>query len=332
MTVRDAHVLYMQAANEGRCSSKNVICRPITIKTKLDIFKRDISSKIGKRLIHDIVEDDLVKIVEKKGNCAKVAANRLSAELVTFFKWAASLRGQEVGLSADPSHRLKDLRFPEKPRSRNLTVSEMEWLLQALVEERVEFRRGILLLLLTATRFSEVLFAKTEELQDGVWTIPAERSKNRCAHSIALGPWAKRLFRSGSDWLFPAALAERPCRQTWRLAWDRVVNRMIFMADSKFTRITPHDLRRTFRTNSRKIGIDFETAEAMLNHSKDILVRTYDQYDMESEKALGFRLWEDEVLRIARRCGVDEALEAPPEGIAEELSPQRSALEPSLDL
>lgn len=102
----------------------------------------------------------MIKLVEAKGKTAKVRANRLAVELKVFFGWAASLRGLEVGLEANPACRLGDLRFPETERSRKLSLLELEWFLKALVEEPRWVQRGMLLWLLTSARISEVVAAK----------------------------------------------------------------------------------------------------------------------------------------------------------------------------
>ena len=191
MTVEKAHGLYMTAVVEGRSSRAKRPNRPRTITDKLKIFNLDIKPKIGGRIIYEVTERDLIQLVETKGKNAKVRANRLAAELKVFFGWAASLRGLAVGLEVDPSRRLADLRFPETPRSRRLSLEEITWFLQALVDEREEFRRGMLLWLLTAVRFAELVFARSDEIEDGVWTISAERAKNGFEHRIALGPWGR---------------------------------------------------------------------------------------------------------------------------------------------
>lgn len=50
-------------------------------------------------------------------------------------------------------------------------------------------------------------------------------------------------------------------------------------------RFTPHDFRRTCRSNTKRLKVDFETAEAMLNHVKKGLERTYDTYELEDGSA-----------------------------------------------
>ena len=139
------------------------------------------------------------------------------------YGWAASLRGLAIGLESNPSSRLADLRFPETPRSRRLSHDEITWFLQALVEERAHFRRGMLLWLLTAVRFSELIFARSEEVVDGIWAISAERAKNGFEHRIALGPWVRTLMTTDGEWIFPAERVDGPRTQGWYEARDRVL-------------------------------------------------------------------------------------------------------------
>lgn len=312
MTVSKAHELYMVAVREGRSSRAKRPNKPRTIKDKIDIFELDIKPALGKHCVYDVTERDLINLVEKKGKKAKVRANRLAAELKVFFGWAASLRGLAVGLEVDPSRRLGDLRFPETPRSRKLSMQEIEWFLRALVEEPRHFQRGMLLWLLTAARISEVANARTNEVEDGIWTIPCDRSKNSTAHRIALGPWGLSLMASDSEWVFPGDKIKGPRnRSVWYKARDRVHARMIENSGQQIDRFTPHDFRRTARSNTKRLNVDFDTAEAMLNHVKKGLERTYDLYEMEEEKRAWFLKWECEVATIAKRVGVAEALGVP---------------------
>lgn len=313
MTVAKAHGLYMRAAREGRASRAKRRNKPRTIADKLEIYERDIAPALARKIIYDVTERDLIRLVEKKGRTAKVRANRLAAELKVFFGWAASLRGLEVGLETDPSRRLGDLRFPEEPRSRKLAQQELGWFLQALADEEFVYRRGMLLWLLTAARLAEVSEARTDELADGVWIIPASRTKNSVEHAIALGLWGWSLMQSDSEWVFPSPKLEGPLsRSCWYRARDRVKGRMEQLAGRPVERFTPHDFRRTSRSNTKRLNVDFETAEAMLNHVKKGLERTYDTYELEEEKRAWFLRWEQEVAEIARRAGVAAGLGVPP--------------------
>lgn len=312
MTVARAHELYMVAVRQGRSSRAKRPNKPRTVQDKLEIYARDIAPKLAKRSIYEIAEVDLIKLVEAKGKIARVRANRLAAELKVFFGWAASLRGLEVGLETDPSRRLGDLKFPETARSRKLDLNELAWFLKALVDEERDFQRGMLLWLLTAARISEVVRAKSCELVNGVWTIPSSRVKNSSAHSIALGPWGRSLMLNNHEWVFPAPRADGPRNNSaWYKARDRVLSRMAAFAGQPIERFTPHDLRRTARSNTKRLKVDFETAEAMMNHLRSGMERIYDRYELEEEKAAWFLKWEQEVIAIAQRAGIADELGVP---------------------
>ena len=314
MTVARAHQLYMAAVREGRASRAKRKNKPRTITDKQTIFDRDVPENVKNRPIYEITERHLIELVTRKGRTAKVRANRLAAELKVFFGWAASLRGLEVGLEIDPSRRLGDLKFPESPRERKLNLEEIGWYLKAVAQEvDRDLRRGLVLLLLTATRISELVQARSEEQAGGIWTIPATRSKNRTAHSITLGPWGRRLMATSSEWIFPAPRVDGPRTSGWYKARDRVLARMSEYAGRPIEKFTPHDFRRTARSNTKRLKVDFETAEAMLNHLKTGMERIYDGYELEDEKAAWFSKWENEVRVIAVQVGVAVKLEVPDE-------------------
>jgi integrase len=311
MTVARAHSLYMVAVEEGRGSRAKRRNKPRTVMDKLKIFRSDIAPALGDRPIHDVVERDLIELVLQKGKSARVRANRLATELNIFFGWAASLRGLEVGLAINPAYRLADLRFPEQPRQRRLDLAELGWFLQAVAEEERDLRRGMLLWLLTAARFSEVVCARSEEVVAGVWTIPAARTKNRRPHVIALGPWGRKLIASNTEWVFPAPRADGPRLWGWYQARDRVRARMTVLAGRTIAPFTPHDFRRTARSNTKRLKVEYETAEAMMNHVKSGLERIYDCYDLDEEKAAWFLTWENEIIKLARVAGVADRLDIP---------------------
>ena len=98
------------------------------------------------------------------------------------------------------------------------------------------------------------------------------------------------------------------------------------LAGRPIERFTPHDLRRTARSNTKRLDVDYETAEAMMNHIKKGLERTYDLYDLEDEKRAWFLKWENELLGIARRIGVAAQLDAPAQAANHDLAAARGSL------
>ena len=311
MTVERAHALYMVAVHEGRASGVDRPNKPRTIQDKLYIYQKDIAPALADKLIEEVTEADLVRLVLNKGKTAKIRANRMAAEFKVFFGWACSLRGLEVGLKEDPSRRLSDLRFPETPRSRKLSAVEIGWFLRAVASEPRHFRRAWLLWLLTAVRRSELTEGKSAEVDSATWIIPAARTKNGIEHVIALGPWGASLIHSDTDWIIPNDRGDGPRIWGWPKSRNRILARMTEFAGHAIKRFSPHDCRRTVRSNTKRLRIDYETAEAMLNHTKKGLERTYDTYELEDEKKASFLTWERELVGVASQAGLAVALEIP---------------------
>lgn len=63
-----------------------------------------------------------------------------------------------------------------------------------------------------------------------------------------------------------------------------------------------HDLRRTFRSHAREVGIDLDIAELMLNHQKKGLARIYDRNSELALRREGFLAWENYLLALAKRA------------------------------
>lgn len=66
---------------------------------------------------------------------------------------------------------------------------------------------------------------------------------------------------------------------------------------------SPHDIRRTVRSKWSVIGVQRDVAELMLNHTPDILIQTYDQYNYLKEKRAAYQLWDEELDRIVGDIG-----------------------------
>ena len=72
-----------------------------------------------------------------------------------------------------------------------------------------------------------------------------------------------------------------------------------------------HDLRRTFRSNARRLGIDRETAELMLNHKRKGIEDIYNKSQELELRAAGFAAWESFLTRIAVESGAADSLLLP---------------------
>lgn len=309
MTVGEAHALYMRHVEAGVRKT----LKASTIKSKRDLAK--LMSSLWERPLPDVTDDELWQVVEARAEISKVRANRLAAELKVFFKWCAGREGKNAGviLKVDPALSLNGNYYRQTKRTRVLSDDELQLWLRALASQKPLYRRALLLLLLTGCRRGEVCEALSSERQGDVWTIPAERVKNSVAHVIPLSPWGVSLMQVNTRWLVPAPrLSDQPLCEGWiNKIQEQMRTRMMELGGCAVEHFVVHDLRRTMRSNTRRLGIDTDTAEAMLNHKKTGLLEIYDHYGMLEEKREGFARWERHIASLARAAGVESVLGAP---------------------
>jgi len=311
MSVAEAHRIYMAAMHRGDRKT----LKPRSLYDKQAIFTRDIAPRLGSKTLGQLTEDQCWDAVYDKAKASKVRANKMAGELSCFLRWCASREGQMDGirLKTHPAPTLNSNWFATgaKKNKRFLSVDEIRWLFQALVAEELLYRRGILLLLLTAARRNELFGAPASEIVDDCWILPPERSKNGLPNYVALGPWGRRLAQTNHDWLFPSPRVKGPQLYGWFKARDRVHARMEEIAGEPIARWHFHDLRRTFRSYARRVGIDRDIAELMLNHKKKGLDFIYDQNEELDLRRAGFAAWERFLVERAIEAEVADPLGAP---------------------
>jgi len=145
--------------------------------------------------------------------------------------------------------------------------------------------RALEIAILTACRTSEVLHARWQEIdfEQRIWTIPAERMKNRQLHRIPLTDAALRVFRTlegHPEWIFPSPERDGP-----------IYNKVMFDLLRKMNRtdITVHGFRATFRIwTAERTSYAQEIAEMALAHKQASAVeRAYQRSDLfEHRRAL----------------------------------------------
>lgn len=311
MTVASAHAIYLAAMHRG--DRKRL--KPRTLADKEVMYTRDIGPRLGGLILSELSEDQCWDAVYDKAKATKFRANKMAGELSCFLKWCAGREGRMAGimLKQHPAPTLNSNWFDTGPQAnkRFLDDDEIGWLFRALVEEDQTYRRGFVLLLLTAARRNELFGAPSSEVELGVWTLPEDRSKNGEANIVALGPWGRQLVQTNYQWLFPSPRLDGPQLYGWFKARDRIHARMEEYAGRPLARWHFHDFRRTFRSNARRLGIDGDIAELMLNHKRKGMEAIYDKNQELELRAAGFAAWEAFLADLARRAGVAGALLAP---------------------
>lgn len=166
------------------------------------------------------------------------------------------------------------------------------------------------LLLLTGCRTVELRLAKREhfDLNNRVWNIPAELSKNKKRFTRGLSTLSVELLNMmfnchSFDTVFPAVLSldGKPMDKAvcTRLA-TRLSNEIGFK-----TGFTAHDLRRTCRTHLAALGVTAQVAEKMLGHTLGGVLGVYDRYDYVEEQKDAAELWANYVLSVSESKPTD---------------------------
>ena len=148
-------------------------------------------------------------------------------------------------------------------------------------------------MLLTLVRTTELIDARWEEfdLEQGLWTIPAERMKSREAHRVPLSDQAIELLNklhgvSGHrEFLFPnRADPRKPASRG--VLWKAVAS---LGYEGKFS---PHGIRATGSTMLNEMGFRADVIERQLAHSERNKVRaSYNQADYIDERREMMQTW-----------------------------------------
>lgn len=276
-------------------------------------FTRDVFPVAGDLKLSKVQPEHIEEILK---SVVKRGSNRISvtmfADLKQMFRWAGRKRAWKT-LFENPTDEveLKKIlpsEYEGGERTRALSEDEVRELAEKLPKSGLMPKTQIAmwLMLSCCCRIGEVVRARWEhvDLDAGVWTIPAENSKNKKVHKIFLSPVSRKKFQelkeiSTSDkWCFPDTTGKTyVCtKSTTKQVRDRqivAIGRKPMTNRSKnFDALllvngdwVPHDLRRTGATIMQSLHVAPAIIERVLNHVEPSkLVRTYQTYDYADEK------------------------------------------------
>lgn len=292
------------------------------------LLKKDASPVCGNRKAADIKKRDVVLILEKiveRGSSG--TANSVFRCIRKMFNWAVE---RDI-LEHSPCDGVK-MPAPINTGVRTLSEAEIKtlWINLDTASVSDEIKRAIKLIFVTAQRPGEVIGMHTDEIdKDGRWwTIPVERSKNKKAHRVYLTDTALELIgdlnvprdKTGKEvpkgFIFscPDAkkvqpISEKSLSKAIRrnISWPVLhKGKQIFGADGKpvtdnrleVEHFTPHDGRRTAATFMSQLGFMDEVIDAVLNHTKQGIIKTYNQNKYDAEKQLALEAWDRKLKSI----------------------------------
>jgi len=180
-----------------------------------------------------------------------------------------------------------------------------------------EIRRALKLVLVTCQRPGEVIGLHVSEIDGRWWTIPKERAKNKKAQRVFLTDTALSLIgdTSGKGYIFKTAgKTDKPMQESSMnyalrrqlLSPVRHKGKPVYDADRKpltenllgVEHFTPRDLRTTGATFLSVLGFHDEIIDALLNHKKKGIIKSYNMNKYDREKQQALEAWERKLLSI----------------------------------
>ena len=264
----------------------------------------DILPTLGPRPIDEIQLREIMALIENiEDRGAGEIATRVLQRVRAVFSRAVALGHREVNPASELHNHLKPRK---KGQQAALAAEELPAFLHALETYNGDAatRLGLRLLILTLARTSEVREAKWAEFDRdaAIWTVPAERMKNRQEHRVPLSQQALATLEelhkvSGhSQWLMPGRLEDKPASQNTMIF---AVYRMGF-----HKRTTVHGFRALASTILNEAVTEIsgkkhrmwsvDAIERALAHTEQNKVKgAYDRGDRFEERARLMQWWAD---------------------------------------
>ncbi len=261
---------YIRAHRRGWKNSKHARQWVSTLKT----YARPV---LGSKGVDIITTEDILKVLTPIWTTKTETAKRVQGRMENILDFAtahqyrttlnpARWRGHLDMLLPKPSRVKKVVHHPAMP-----FVDAPAFMMELQGNQCVS-SLALQFLILTATRTSEVLNATWEEvdLEEKVWTIPADRMKTKVPHRVPLSDAALETLQAiarveGSPYVFPGARYGRPLSNTSLL---QLMRGMRYGLNCPRGNYVPHGFRSSFRDWTGEVAsYPSDVAEMALAHT-----------------------------------------------------------------
>jgi integrase len=265
------------------------------------------------RPVGELVKRDAVLLIDRiTARGSLVMANRIRDLAAQAFNFAIERDLIEV----NPFAGIRRPGGNEQPKERTLTAEEIRTVWRSLASPDIQIssvvRLALKMVLVTAQRPGEIVGATWAEfdIDEPMWRIPAERSKNGKPHEVPLSDFATELLAElrslqedqprpciAPSWqskLKPnEPLSERALSRALRNNIDEQSGKLFGVAP-----FTPHDLRRSAATHMTALGIARLHVAKLLNHTDRDITSIYDRHDYGVEKRAALQTWANHLRAI----------------------------------
>jgi len=263
---------------------------------------------IGDKPVNAISTEDVLSILKPIWNTKTETAKRVQGRIENILDYAAAhgyrdqtnparWRGHLDKLLPRPTRIKKPVHHPAMP------YADLPAFMAELRANGSVSALALQLLILTATRTSEVLKARWEEidLEARTWTVPASRMKGGREHRVPLSDAALNVLEDlpkihGNPYLFPGARQGRPLSN---MALLQLIRGMGYGVDGTRGDYVPHGFRSSFRDWSGEVSsFPRDVAEMALAHVIENKVEAaYRRGDLFAKHARMMQEWADFVTR-----------------------------------
>ncbi|MBI5655455.1 MAG: tyrosine-type recombinase/integrase [Geobacter sp.] len=285
-------------------------------ETILSAIRTHIVPNIGKMEISSVRHKHALSLIQQIAVNVPGSARNTMKFCRQMFKYACRQEWAEI----QPFHEITESvpKIAPKADERHLDDDEIvkAWHEINKASSSREVKRALKLILVTAQRPGEVAQMHRDQIKDRWWTIPAEvAGKNEREHRVYLTDTALKLIGDGKGHIFPSErgkrghISENALSQAINRGYlsDDIVkvvgNRKIKARKEPYFGMkpwSPHDLRRTARTNMARVGVSDEVGEEVMNHIKPGVVGVYNKYRYDNEKKIALQKWEVLLLEILK--------------------------------
>jgi len=252
------------------------------------------------RPISEITRGEIKELLRVKARTAPIMANRLLSLITKIFNWAL----KEELIASSPATRI-DRPGQETERERSLSADEIRTAWGAFDKLGYPFGAVYKMALVTGQRRGEIAGMKWAEITGEGWKLPGERAKKAKGHLVPLSSLAREIL-DGTPQI--GELVFRSHRDAPVQNWSKAAKRLRKLCGS----MEPwhlHDLRRTFATHLRSLGVDRLVVSKLLNHAEAGITNVYDRYSADPEKTAAMERWTNRLRELISAAPADNVVQ-----------------------
>ena len=299
-TVRDAVDSFMQKIMDGKKSAP-------AIRYRLD----RLTATLGDRKIRDVTRQEVIAALDEiaKGQRDGLTAKQLAGEVLTQAKRMWRFAVEREWVADSPIEKLTRATFDAKPQKRDVTLRLDELAAVWRVLDNPDLCKSdpvtiaaMKLLMLTGQREAEVCGATWNEinLTEGLWRLPAERTKSKRAHLVHLAPQAAAILRElkaitgNARHVFDSPL--RPGQAIYGRAVNNSLSTLFKSGKMpNVTRCHVHDFRRTLISRLPDLGFEPFIGHKIANHVLSGVFAHYNHNSYEAQRKAALEAWADRI-------------------------------------